>query len=351
MEYNHILIKNIYYMLSYVYDELHYEGIKSIETEDFEDMLNLMAAILENGVAARLKRGLLREYEERTDELSTLRGRISFSDTLRHNTLIKRHMVCTFDEYSENYLMNRILKSTLELLVQSKTVEEKRRGKLKRLLMYFSGIDGVDIKRINWSLLKYHRNNSNYRLLMNICRIIAENMLHTTEDGKTILKAFSHKTLHSLYEKFIFRYFDREKGRLGIAVTHPAIKWNGDYCENTALPTMQTDIVIIQGSKALIIDAKFYSKIMVKSFRSDKMVYHSSNMYQIFTYVKNYSENYPNKDVSGMLLYSKTDENITKAERFMLSENHFSVEILDLNQDFKEIARQLDKIVSENFSV
>ena len=46
-----IFIKNIYYMLAYAYQSLQQENYKDIATEKFDNVHNLLAAILAKGVA------------------------------------------------------------------------------------------------------------------------------------------------------------------------------------------------------------------------------------------------------------------------------------------------------------
>lgn len=80
----------------------------------------------------------------------------------------------------------------------------------------------------------------------------------------------------------------------------------------------------------------------------EKETIHSGNLYQIFTYVKNQDASGSGK-VSGMLLYAKTQEEITPESSFVMGGNRISVKTLDLNQEFAVIAGQLDAIVEENF--
>ena len=56
-------------------------------------------------------------------------------------------------------------------------------------------------------------------------------------------------------------------------------------------------------------------------------------------------------EVSGMLLYAKTDETGLPNNTYMMSGNKISVKILDLNCDFSEIANQLNKIVELRFRI
>lgn len=69
------------------------------------------------------------------------------------------------------------------------------------------------------------------------------------------------------------------------------------------------------------------------------------NMYQIFTYVKNYDKNNTG-NVSGILLYAKTDETVLPDEKpFKIGRKDFSVKTLDLNTEFSEISNRLNEII------
>ena len=52
---------------------------------------------------------------------------------------------------------------------------------------------------------------------------------------------------------------------------------------------------------------------------------------------------------AGMLLYAKTDEMIQLDNIYQMRGNQISVKTLDLNQEFSEIAKQLNAIAAEHF--
>lgn len=118
----------------------------------------------------------------------------------------------------------------------------------------------------------------------------------------------------------------------------------------TMLPVMQSDIMLTKDDTVLIIDAKYYTHTTQTQY--DVHTLHSGNLYQIFTYVKNKDTGFGDKPhtVSGMLLYAATDEAIQPDNSYQMSGNKISVRTLDLNQEFSEIATQLNTIVDEHFS-
>lgn len=111
---------------------------------------------------------------------------------------------------------------------------------------------------------------------------------------------------------------------------------------------MQTDIMLRHGGRTLIIDAKYYGHTM--QVHHDSYSVHSSNLYQIFTYVKK-QEAAQDGPVSGMLLYAKTEEAIVPDFTFGITGNRISVKTLDLNKPFALIARQLDDIAKAHFDI
>ena len=71
---------------------------------------------------------------------------------------------------------------------------------------------------------------------------------------------------------------------------------------------------------------------------------HSANLYQIFTYVKNMQEKAIGCNVSGLLLYARTKDDIQPDAECIMRGNKISAKTLDLSLPFAKIAAQLNKI-------
>ena len=334
-------------MLSYAFQVLREQGYKNIETEQFDNVSELCAAILSKGVSLQLKRGLGREYIENTEPLSSLRGRIEISESIKTRSMLKRQLVCSYDDFSENSYMNRIIKTTMELLLHA-DIAKARKKELRKLLVFFGNVETLDIHNVNWKI-KFNRNNQTYRLLIAICFLVVKGLLQTNTDGTTRLMDFlDEQRMCRLYEKFILEYYRKEFPQLSVSASQ--IPWALDDGIGTMLPVMQSDIMLTRGSEVLIIDAKYYTHTTQTQY--DVHTLHSGNLYQIFTYVKNKDTEFggqPHK-VSGMLLYAATDEAIQPDNSYQMSGNKISVKALDLNRDFSDIASQLNAIVNEHFA-
>ena len=302
-----ILIKNIYYMLSYAFQTLNKSEYEDVAVEEFEDMHNLLAAILAKGIGFQLKQGLYREYINRQENLSVMRGKINMPRTIRNRMARKQILTCEFDELSENNLLNQVLKTTVMLLLRHGSVKPEYKDDLKKKMLFFSNVGMVDPTFLD-----------------------EQRMCH-------------------LYEKFILEYYTKHYPNLSVSASR--IPWSLDDGIGTMLPVMQSDIHLRKGNTVLIIDAKYYSHTMQTQF--DKHTVHSNNMYQIFTYVKNRDYQFGKEEhkVSGMLLYAKTEEEIQPDNVYQMHGNQITVRTLDLNRPFSEIAEQLNIIAKTHFDL
>ena len=383
-------------MLAYAFTDLTQGPYENVEKEEFDNLQNLFASILSKGISRQLKQGLYREYVSYKEEIPAVRGKIDIQETIKLRLSRKHNIACSFDELSENNLLNQILKTTVRLLLRHTNVEQKYKAELKKQLFSMAEVSEIEPSSIQWSSIRFERNNMSYKMLMCICQLIIDGMLQTTEEGQYRLVTLDdQKVINRLYEKFILNYYLKEGHRLlpSLKVQSSQIPWALDELENSRaenshtensraensnsaitalenssqeptnmsslLPVMQTDITLTCSTpsitQVLIIDAKFYAH--ATQFHYNKHTIHSHNLYQIFTYVKNkdaqLTKALPNKEheVSGLLLYATTADAIQPKFSRIIAGNRISVQTLDLNNDFSVIRSQLDTLLKSNFSL
>lgn len=335
-------VQNIYYMLAYAFQVLHEKGYRDVASEKFENGLELLAEILCRGVSVQIKRGLSRQYITWEEALSSPRGKIEINESVKTLVTRKKQLVCAYDEFSVDAYPNRIIKTTMSILLRS-NLSKARKKELRKLLIFFDGVTPLDVHTINWNI-PYDRNNQTYRMILAICQMILKGMIQTESDGAVrVMEYLDDQTMARLYEKFILGYYQKEHPELKVYA--PQIKWAVTDGYDFQLPTMQTDIVLSgrHAGKTLIIDAKYYAHNMQVKMPYMTRTIHSANLYQIFAYVKNWPTTL-NESVAGMLLYAGTDDEVQPDNDYQISGNTISVKTLDLNCDFSLIAAQLDAI-------
>ena len=326
-----IRVRNLVHMLAYAFSALREQGYRAVATEDFDNAAELCAAILERGVSLQLKRGLGQEYVNRIEARSSLRGKIEVTESVKSQAILRRQLVCSYDEFSVDTTMNRIKKS------------------LKKLMVFFADVREIDLHTVDWNM-RYDRNNHPYRMLLAVCWLVVKGLLQTQSEGTArMMDFFDEQRMSRLYEKFILEYYRKEHPHLKASASF--IDWALDDGVSDGLPTMRSDITLSARGRVLIIDAKYYASTMQSNF--DKRTMHSGNLYQIFAYVKNKQVDLErageNAEVSGMLLYAATDEDIQPDATYRMSGNRISARTLDLDRPFEEIRAQLDGIVEEYF--
>lgn len=233
----------------------------------------------------------------------------------------------------------------MKILVQQKTVKKEHKVVLKKNLVFFDNVDAIEPCGIKWDKIQYQKNNQSYRMLLNVCYLVVAGLILSTDKGEVKLATFlDDRAMHNLYEKFILEYFRYHHPEY--RANPDTIPWDIDNGAIEFLPAMVTDITLKYGEKTLIIDAKYYAHTMQSHF--DVQSIHSGNLYQIFTYVKNLDKDNTG-NVAGMLLYARTQEQITPNNKYSMGGNIIWVKTLDLNLPFTQIEEQLEKIAGDYF--
>ena len=338
-----ILIKNVYYMLAYAFQELKHNNYVEIKGETFEDIYDLFAEILAIGISYQLKQGLYREYVAKQDSLHTIKGKINMSETMANRVRNNHQIVCNYDELSENNLYNQILLTTVNILIRHTEVKKDKKAKLKQLMLFFQNVKETDIRSIRWNAIRFDRNNRNYRMLIYICYFVVKEWLLTTEEGKFKMREFSDENMNRLFEKFVLAFYKKQHPELKPCAKQ--IDWNIDKetSDTSVLPIMKTDILLTIGERTLIIDTKYYGKVMQEKYGRESI--RSGHLYQIRTYINEYDREHKH-NVDGMLLYAKTkNDELDDAQINHKDGYSIFIRSLDLNTDFDSLMSRLDGFI------
>ncbi|WP_059390086.1 5-methylcytosine restriction system specificity protein McrC, partial [Arthrobacter sp. Hiyo1] len=249
-----------------------------------------------------------------------------------------------FDEYEPDTPHNRALKSVIVLLIRHSDVAVARKDALRRLLPYLDAVTLVAPTSIRWDTLTYHRANATYRLLLGVCELIVRGLLPTQDSGSSQLRSWvSDDAMSALYERFLREYYTVHHPELSSGA--PTVDWDLDEPSGHSLqlPLMRTDITLRNHGRTLIIDAKYYSHSM-QTGAWGKATVHSTNLYQIFSYVKN-EDTRRDGSVTGLLLYARTDALKQPDLDVVIQGNRIGAQTLDLNRPWEYVSSQLEDIV------
>jgi 5-methylcytosine-specific restriction enzyme subunit McrC len=325
-------------MLAYAFRSLSIGGIRDMGSEPFDNLHALFAEIIIRGMLRQLKRGLPKGYKSECEELGNLRGKIDIQASIRNQTQVKHRLACEFDAFTEDIQSNRIIKCAITHLLKKSDISNDQKRSLKFLHSYLGNV--ADVRYL--AISPQHTGGAEYVMLVNVCQFLLDGLLINIGSGHKMLEWLNDEKMSSLYERFLLEYFKRHHPEFNARSSN--IEWDSEDISSN-MPNMQSDVYLTYGGKTLIIDAKFYRQTMADHF--GKKIYHSHNLYQIFTYVKN-ADKTKSGNVSGMLLYAKTDEAITPDSDSIIGGNRISVKTLDLSGKFEVIRSQLE-MIAETF--
>jgi 5-methylcytosine-specific restriction enzyme subunit McrC len=245
-----------------------------------------------------LHKGMVRRYESQQENLVVLRGRLNIAHQLRHNIARPDRLHCTFDEFSQDNELNRVLKASLRiLLVLSKTEASSR--SIAELLFCFGEVADRPASSIRWELASTDRLNQRYAPLLRMARMFIEgaspDLTAGASDGFAILF-----DMNELFEEYIGRQVKRMQAQSGIRTVlqgprhYLARRASGAQCFQ-----MRPDIVVLKpDTPPIIVDTKW------KRLKQNgtKEAISTADLYQMFAY----SQSYNAKSV--ILLYPHNQE-------------------------------------------
>lgn len=340
-----IPIQNIYYLLCYAWNKLEESEIVNVNEIDSTELIDLFAKVLSNSCSRLLKQGLDRYYVEHEVVIMGIKGKFNFSATIKQNVLPLSKTACIYDEFDYDILHNQILKTTIGKLLRTKNLHPLIKDELYKVYLKLPPISEIVIRKAMFNQIRLHRNNYHYDFILKVCQIVNENLFIDESKGNYKFKDFTReeKAMARLFEAFVWNFYKIETD---FSVSSDSIKWQfeSDNAEDLdMLPAMLTDITLQGKNQKIIIDTKYYKEAF--QTRYDKQKINSSNLYQLFSYLKNQEmDSEITLNCEGILLYPSIQNDFVHSFKY---ENHkIRIMAINLNQDWQKIRTDLLKIVA-----
>ena len=337
-------VRNIYYMLCYSFygEKLNEKETSELGSEAFENIYNLFSLLLCLLLKKQVKKGLYKDYNYISNDINLIKGKININETISKGLLSKKRVVCEFDEYNENCLLNQVIKTTIYYLLKSNKIGISVKEELKKMSVYFNSVDLLEIRNIKWGHIRFNRNNISYKYIVDLCKLILNGLIVSDKKGNNKYKEFLDDVkISTLYENFIKSYYRKHYPELNASSKKLYLT---DKPIVDFIPMMKTDITLEYNEKMLIIDAKFYNKILKENYINPKCkTISNNNLYQIIAYVDN-QDPYKTGNVYGMLLYAQTVDEPSISITQNLNKHKIMVRTLDLNEAWELIKQRLNNI-------
>lgn len=278
-----IPIKNIFYMLCYAWNVLDIADDITVGSESFDDAYNMLARVFSFGVGKLIRSGFHKSYIDASDELSTIKGKIIITESIKLISKQKRKLFCSYDEYSADNPFNQIIRYTINSLIKNQAIDEKTKKELIKQSMFFAGISPKAPTKEVLRKLVFNQNNTSYKLLISIAVLLHTNTTVNEENGENVFRDFYRDELmHKVFEQFLLNFYRIHLDHDVYKVHAPKIDWRVDdnayeiweglFDIETNPGDRRTDIVIENKilNLQLIFDAKYYKKALVNKYMNDE---------------------------------------------------------------------------------
>ncbi len=339
-----IPIRNLYYLLCYAWDHLPEGEVVDVGRLQSNEVYDLFAYVLINGLKHLIRRGLERAYLEVCDDLSGIRGRVDIVGSARRLQLAHGRATCFFDELAVDTQANRILKSTLRWLAAEPKLDADLRHQLNQLDRQLGGISVVPISSRSFRTIQLNGNNRFYRFLLNLCAFVRNAWLADEKPGSQKFRDFQRdeRAMARVFEDFVFNFYRLE--RPDLVVKEDRIAWQATSETDPSLsrlPQMRTDVSITLPGTKLIIDTKYYSQTFSQYYDSE--TFRSAHLYQMLAYLMNTPRD-PTRTLEGMLLYPQVDRPLR--ESYTMQGLRIRVCTVDLALEWPQIRADLLELLA-----
>jgi len=239
-----------------------------------------------------IHRGLKSHYVSKEDNQNFLKGKLKFNQHIKHNHIHKERFYVEYDEYLEDRAENRLLKSTIELLLK-KTNNDYNKRLLRQQLFVFNEIRyssnyDIDIQKIN-----IYRGMEYYEVPLRFAKLFLKHQSFTSLRGDDNVFAlfFPMEKVFEDYIEFILNNFKDNLGIDEVLVNGGKDEYfiTNEKCKMTRL---QPDYLLtMKDGRSIVTDAKW------KLLEQNKDEYSNCNtinipsgdIYQIFSYLNFYT--------------------------------------------------------------
>ena len=349
-----IPIQNLYYLLCYAWGLPEQRDWVSVDADSCPSVVDLMARLVCKGADVLLKRGLAKEYVAYQDEIAGVKGKLELTETLKRGLYREGKTVCSIDDLTGNILLNQIVYTTLYKLVGDKELKAEIHNDLRRTFLRFPKVDIIFLSPSVFKKVRLNRNNRFYRLIVNVCQLLYEQMLPDKEhpgEYKFIDFTRDEDQMNRIFEAFLLNFYQKESSDFYPIVRSTKIHFQLKPLEeeDDLLPEMITDVTLDnpKEGRRIILDAKYYQEMFSSRFEGGTKKLRREHISQIQSYIDNQED----PDVpytlrtNGIMVYPMANVQFTEAN-YQYRNHRLRFCALDLAQDWRKIDQRLRKIIN-----
>ncbi|PAV27797.1 ATP-dependent helicase [Virgibacillus profundi] len=255
-----------------------HEKVKTGEGKN--DLLSVFLAAFLERLLSELKKGMYKTYEEHSDNLHVLKGKLELTQHIRKNAFQKTKAYCSYDEYTENNLLNQLFKAAL-FIVRQHTDKHVLKLHLKKCLGYLEEVDLINFNVTKLNQNFFNRQNQRFRDAALFAKMIIEHASIYSQGKQSSSFSFLFP-MNLLFEKYIEVALREVVGTDNVISQHAEKRLLKNRKSGRQNILLKPDFVI---NDSLIVDTKWKSA----TYR-DRSTYNQADIYQMYAYVTAYQD-------------------------------------------------------------
>jgi 5-methylcytosine-specific restriction enzyme subunit McrC len=231
-------------------------------------------------VAILTKQGLKAAYTPVEANERFYKGKLLASQNIKYNLVNKERFFVRYDDFNINRPENRLIKSTLKILLKA-TADTRNRQNAFRLLTFFESVEYSASIDSDLSKCFADSSMSHYDKALSWCRVFLRGNSFTSFAGSEVALALLFP-MEKVFENFVaaqLRKYVKDDVNIRTQDTRYSL-----FDRPTRAFSLRPDIVLDDGNETIVMDAKW--KLLAESARNYGIS--QSDMYQMYAYGKKY---------------------------------------------------------------
>lgn len=328
-------VLNLLFLLSYAYDLKLYQPdllhLASRHANWYEFLTYLFAADLHR----QIQLGFAQNYIFREESLPVIRGRWDLNRQIGQHAFVKDRFDVTFDEFSPDIRLNRVLRFVVERLRQT-TTDPRNLNLLSDLSAWLAPVSLLPEVSINeLDQVLFNRLTERFQPAFQLARLFLSQETLSLQSGRSNSFAFV-VDMNRLFERFVARFLARHQQAILPEAWQnfqivPQAHGAGVYLAQritsgrpAPIAQLKPDILFLQPGfirPALVMDTKY--KQLDAAMRRRGVA--ESDLYQMLAYITRFECS------QTVLLYPQPDEQSAVHELFLLEPSQAKVWIHTIN--------------------
>lgn len=201
-----------------------------------------------NEVQTLIRNGLVKKYRKEEGNVKALKGKLDFSENIRHNLVHKERFYTIHQVYDVNHKIHQVLSQALEIVGQFST-SMSINDKCRRTQLDFPEVERIQATKQQIESIQLNRKTAPYERALELARLIILNYSPNVSSGAERMISILFD-MNRLWEEYVLVQL-RKSGVIGVQILGKRSKrfWGDNYIE--------PDIVLEKDDKTYIIDTKW----------------------------------------------------------------------------------------------